>query len=54
VAVSGAGPTVMAIVRAGGEAAVGAAMQEAYRRSGFDTSLHLAAIDPLGARVLAS
>jgi homoserine kinase len=54
VAVSGAGPTVMAIVRAGSEAAVGAAMQEAYRRSGFETSLHLASIDPLGARVLAS
>lgn len=54
VAVSGAGPTVMAIVRVGSEAAVGAAMQEAYRRRGFETALHLAAIDPAGARVLAS
>lgn len=54
VAVSGAGPTVMAIVRAGGEAVVASAMQEAYRRRGFETSLHVAPIDPLGARVLAS
>lgn len=54
VAVSGAGPTVMAFVRAGSEAAVGAAMQEAYRRAGFETSLHQAAIDAQGARVLDS
>jgi homoserine kinase len=54
VAVSGAGPTVMAIVRAGTEADVAAAMQDAYRRLGLEAARHVAAIDPLGARVLAS
>lgn len=52
VAVSGAGPTVMAIVRAGDEGAVASAMQQAYARAGFGTTLHAAAIDPLGARVV--
>jgi homoserine kinase len=53
VAVSGAGPTVMAVVRAGNEARVAEAMQDAYRRSGFESSVHVAAIDPQGARVVA-
>jgi homoserine kinase len=54
VAVSGAGPTVMAIVRAGGEDAVAAAMRDAYRRRGFEPAVHLASIDPAGARVVAA
>jgi homoserine kinase len=54
VAVSGAGPTVMAIVRAGTEDTVAAAMRDAYRRRGFETALHVASIDPAGARVLGS
>lgn len=54
VAISGAGPTVMAVVRAGSEDAVAAAMQDAYRRRNVETSVHVASIDPAGARVLAS
>lgn len=54
VAVSGAGPTVMALVRAGTEGPVGLAMQEAYRRRSVASSVHVASIDPAGARVLAS
>jgi homoserine kinase len=54
VAVSGAGPTAMAIARAGTEAGVAAAMRDAYRRRGFETAVHVASIDPSGARVLPS
>lgn len=54
VAVSGAGPTVMAIARAGTEAAVAAAMRDAYHRLGFEPAVHVASIDPAGARVVAS
>jgi hypothetical protein len=44
----------MAIVRAGTEDTVAAAMRDAYRRRGFETALHVASIDPAGARVLGS
>lgn len=54
VAVSGAGPTVMAIARSGGEAAVADAMKRAYVRAGYEASVHLAAIDTEGARVIGS
>ena len=54
IAVSGAGPTVMAVVAAGGETAVGTAMQDAYRRCGISASVHVASVDPAGARVVPS
>lgn len=52
VAVSGAGPTVMAVVRAGQEAAVGQAMKDAYGGLSLDATVHAASIDPQGARVV--
>lgn len=54
VAISGAGPTVMAIVREDRKAAVGAAMKDAYARLSIDASVHAAAIDPQGARVVSA
>jgi homoserine kinase len=54
VAVSGAGPTVMAVVRAGAETAVGAAMREAYARLAIEATVHVAAIDARGARVVSA
>jgi homoserine kinase len=54
VAVSGAGPTVMAVVRAGQEEAVGTAMKDAYARLSLDAAVHAASIDPQGARVVSA
>jgi homoserine kinase len=54
VAVSGAGPTVMAVVREGEEDAVGAAMKDAYARLSIETVVHAAAIDAAGARVVSA
>src|SRR5512143_109887 len=51
VAVSGAGPTLLALTPAGEEEPVGAALQAAYRRAGFATRLHVAAVDDAGARL---
>jgi homoserine kinase len=52
VAVSGAGPTVMALARQPLASAVGEAFAEAYRRQGYQAVTHVAQIDPLGARVV--
>ena len=51
VAVSGAGPTLLAIVPEGGEAAVGRAVVAAYEEDGTSTRLHVAAVDSEGARL---
>lgn len=54
VAVSGGGPTVLAVVT--NESAlidrVARSMQEAYREEGFDSSVFVASVDPTGARVM--
>jgi len=52
VAVSGAGPTVVAIVTAASVGAVGAALQSAYRRLGIEATIHAAEVDGMGARVV--
>lgn len=52
VAVSGAGPTVVAVVRAAAAAAVGAALQAAYERARIPSAVHFAEVDGLGARVV--
>jgi homoserine kinase len=54
VAVSGAGPTVLAVVREDRGAAVGAAMKDAYARLSIDATVHAAAIEPQGARVVSA
>jgi homoserine kinase len=51
VAVSGAGPTLLAIVPEGAESDVGRAVVAAYARAGTETSLHLAGVDSEGARL---
>ncbi len=51
VAVSGAGPTLLALAPAGAEAAVAEALHAAYRRAGFASRLHVAAVDEAGARI---
>jgi homoserine kinase len=51
VAVSGAGPTLLAVVPEGREAAVGRAVVEAYERDGSPASLHTAGVDTEGARL---
>ncbi|MFN8094239.1 MAG: homoserine kinase [Vicinamibacteria bacterium] len=51
VAVSGAGPTILALVPAGAEAEVGAGVEKAYAAAGFAASLHVAAVDDRGARI---
>lgn len=51
VAVSGAGPTLLALVPAGAEAGVGAGVEKAYAAAGFAASLHVAAVDDRGARI---
>jgi homoserine kinase len=51
VAVSGAGPTLLALAPAGEEEPVGAALLAAYRRAGFAARLHVAAVDDAGARL---
>ncbi len=51
VAVSGAGPTLLALAPEGKDAAVGAAVVAAYARAGFGARLRLAAVDVEGARL---
>jgi len=51
VAVSGAGPTLLAVVGEGGEAAVGEAVRRAYARAGVEARLHAAGVDTRGARI---
>jgi homoserine kinase len=51
VAVSGAGPTLVALGPEGAEGELGAAVVEAYRRAGFAARLRLAAVDGQGARL---
>jgi homoserine kinase len=51
VAVSGAGPTLLAIVPEGCEAAVGRAVLAAYEEQGASAQLHVAGVDPEGARL---
>jgi homoserine kinase len=53
VAVSGAGPTLLAIVPRGGEGAVVRAVEGAYGIAGYGAESHEAAVDRLGARVVA-
>jgi homoserine kinase len=50
-AVSGAGPSLLAIVPEGIEASVGRAVVAAYRESGVEAGLRVAAVDARGARV---
>jgi homoserine kinase len=51
VAVSGAGPTLLAIVAEGAEAAVGRAVVAAYAEEGVAAELHVAGVDGEGARI---
>ena len=51
VAVSGAGPTLLAIVPEGLEAAVGRAVVAAYEEHGASARLHVAGVDAEGARL---
>jgi homoserine kinase len=51
VAVSGAGPTLLALVPSGREAAVSAAVKSAYAAAGFAATLRVAAVDDRGARI---
>jgi homoserine kinase len=51
VAVSGAGPTLLAIAPEGTEDAVGRAVVSAYEREGVSAVLHVAGVDPDGARI---
>ena len=51
VAVSGAGPTLLAITPEGTEEAVGRALLAAYEREGFAAALHVAGVDRDGARL---
>jgi len=51
VAVSGAGPTLLALAPSGAEEAVGRAVVAAYAREGIAARLHLAAVDTKGARL---
>ena len=51
VAVSGAGPTLLAIAPKGAEDAVGRAVAAAYAEGGVAAHLHLAGVDTRGARI---
>jgi len=51
VAVSGAGPTLLAITPEGAEEAVGRAVLAAYEREGVAAALHVAGVDRDGARL---
>jgi homoserine kinase len=51
VAVSGAGPTLLAVVPAGSEQAVAVAIVAAYESAGFAASVHVSAVDDRGARL---
>jgi homoserine kinase len=52
VAISGAGPTVVALVRSESADAVGAALRSAYERLGIAATIHAAEVDARGARVV--
>lgn len=52
VAVSGAGPTIVAVVPMPSATRVGEAMVQAYKRAGIDAVSHPAQIDRAGARIL--
>jgi len=52
VAVSGAGPTLLAIVPRGAQAAVARAVESAYGRAGHAAESHEADVDRLGARMV--
>jgi homoserine kinase len=52
VTVSGAGPTLVAIVPAGSSGAIAAAFEDAYRRAGFAAAAHAARVDEEGARLV--
>ena len=52
VAVSGAGPTVVALALEGAVASVAQALEAAYRRLGLEAHAHPARVDHQGARVL--
>jgi len=49
--VSGAGPTLLAVVPAGREVGVGEAVSEAYARQGILARVHMAEVDREGARL---
>jgi homoserine kinase len=51
VAVSGAGPTLLAIASEGTAAAVGRAVAAAYEEDGASARLHVASVDSEGARL---
>jgi homoserine kinase len=51
VAVSGAGPTLLAIVPEGSEDSIGHAVIAAYREAEVVARLHVAAVDAVGARI---
>ena len=52
VAVSGAGPTIVAVVRSESADAVGDALRAAYERLGIAATVHVAETDAQGARVV--
>lgn len=52
VAVSGAGPTVIAVVRSGSGEPVAQAFADAYGRAGFAATSHLAEVDMTGAQIV--
>jgi homoserine kinase len=51
VAVSGAGPTILAIAPEQAAAAVATAFEAAYRRLGIEAHAHAARVDHEGARI---
>ncbi len=51
VAVSGAGPTLLAIAPEASAAAIGSAVVAAYREAGVEARLHVAGVDARGARI---
>jgi homoserine kinase len=53
VAVSGAGPTLVAVVPRGREVAVAGGVVDAYRAAGFEAEARAADVDVLGARLVA-
>jgi homoserine kinase len=52
VAVSGAGPSAVALARPGSVDSIGAAMRAAYERRGIAAQVHACEVDALGARVV--
>jgi homoserine kinase len=51
VAVSGAGPTLLALAPAGAEEAIAGAIVAAYAAAGFDAAVRVSAVDDRGARI---